>query len=291
LAADPATAKRWLEVTVRGPSEALDAAAEGLFACGAGALQEITGGLRTWFPEPQDPEAFFARLRAAFADAPPNCFSVSWEWQPDEDWSVVWKRGLAPRRIGPRVIVTPSWCAADAGEDDVIVTIDPQMAFGTGEHASTRGVIRLLQGVMRPGVTVLDVGTGSAVLAIAAIKLGAGHVVAVEGDAEALPNAAENIARNGVGDRLVLEQAWVDAAYLQRSAASYDVILANVLSGVLRPLLPAFRSALRGSGHVILAGILANEADMMRRAALAAGFRIGAEDREAEWWSVLLEAS
>jgi ribosomal protein L11 methyltransferase len=115
--------------------------------------------------------------------------------------------------------------------------------------------------------------------------------VAVEGDAEALPNAAENIARNGVGDRLVLEQAWVDAAYLQRSAASYDVILANVLSGVLRPLLPAFRSALRGSGHVILAGILANEADMMRRAALAAGFRIGAEDREAEWWSVLLEAS
>jgi ribosomal protein L11 methyltransferase len=281
---------RWLVVTVGGvEGEWRALAAEALLACGADAVEETGHGVRTYLrPGAVDePDSTLAEVRRALDANGAGEASLEWEWRPAEDWLAIWRRGLKPRRVGDRLIVAPSWSTPDSVDGVIPVIIDPQMAFGTGEHASTRGVLRLLQRQIRPGDVVLDVGTGSAILAIAAALLGAASAHGVENDADALINARENVTTNGVADRVTLEEVIVDTAWLESRAAAFDLILANVLSGVLRPLLPAFRTALRPAGGLILAGILQSEADGMLSAAADAGLEFIAEDREDEWWSAL----
>lgn len=291
MAADP-DERGWLVVRVQSPSEESSPwLAEGLIAFGATAVQEDAAWLVAWFRQPENPDDFEARverdMRSRCAD---RAVRLEWRWSPDEDWSRTWRAGLAPRRIG-RVVVTPSWCVPAPAADEVVVTLDPQMAFGTGEHASTRGVLRLLQAEDRTGDVVLDIGTGSAVLAISAALLGARSVIAVDQDGDALLNARENIERNGCADRVALHHASVDASWLDAHAGGFDLILANVLSGVLIPLLPSLRTAIRGDGSAILAGILVEEAAVVRTGASAAGFMVTAEDTEEEWWAATLEAT
>lgn len=307
---------RWLVLTVHAPAEeAGGAIAEGLIALGGTAIVEEADGWSTYLPPPDDPETFIDEARETLrAHAPGAELRLSWRWEPNEDWTVAWRRGLRPRRVGERLIVAPTWTEPEAGPEDIVLWIDPQMAFGTGEHASTRGVLRLLEASIRPGDRVLDVGTGSGILAIAAVLLGASHVLAVESDPVAIPTARENLERNGVAEVVALENALVDDAYLDAlGPGSVDLIVANVLSGVLIPLLPAFhrvlaagdrgvRGASRASGsagavtavaaapagRAILGGILTTEADRVAAAAEAAGFDVAREDVEEEWWSVLL---
>jgi ribosomal protein L11 methyltransferase len=281
----------WVVVRVQSPSDELAGLlAEGLVACGGTAVEEQGDELVTWFEGTGDSAKFAARLKQKLGRIlgaePPQ---LTYEDMPDQDWLALWRAGLGPRRVGERIIVAPTWSEVEAGCDDIVIRIDPQMAFGTGEHASTRGVLRLLQREVAPGARVLDVGAGSAILAIAAARLGAALVVAVESDAEAMENAAENIARSGTSDQVTLLCALVDESFLaEYGSGAFDGIVANVLSGVLAPLLPAFHGALAGRGWAILSGILIEEAPLMREAASDAGFAIEAEDAEEQWWSVLL---
>jgi ribosomal protein L11 methyltransferase len=281
----------WVVVRVRSPSWELGGLlAEALVECGGSAVEEQGDELVTWFEGTGDSAGFAARLqqqlgRILGAEAPQFTF----EDMPDQDWLALWRAGLGPRRVGERIIVAPTWSEVAAGADDIVIRIDPQMAFGTGEHASTRGVLRLMQRVVSPGARVLDVGAGSAILAIAAAKFGAVGVIAAESDVEAMENAAENIARNGTADEVTLLCALVDESFLaEYGGGAFDGIVANVLSGVLAPLLPAFHGALTGRGWAILSGILIEESPTMRAAAAGAGFEVEAEDAEEQWWSVLL---
>jgi Ribosomal protein L11 methylase len=159
------------------------------------------------------------------------------------------------------------------------------MAFGTGEHATTRGVIRLLQSVVKPGDRVADLGAGSAVLSIAAAKLGASRVAAIEVDHDAIGNAEENVVRNHVDDRVTVIEG--DAAMLLPLVAPVEVITANIISSVLVELLPVMASALSPNGHVILSGLLAVEREDMLRV-LNSEWRVEAEDEEDTWWSVTI---
>jgi ribosomal protein L11 methyltransferase len=283
-------ADHWLRVTVRCPSDELAGLlAEGLVACGGTAVEDKGEELVTYFADGGD-SGFRQRLREELAqvtggEAP----ELSFEDVPEQDWLALWRAGLGPRRVGDRIIVAPTWSEVDSAGDAIVIRIDPQMAFGTGEHASTRGVLRLMQRVVAPGERVLDVGAGSAILAIAAARLGATRVLAVESDIEAIENAGENIDRNGATGEVTLLCALVDDAFLGgRGDGSFDGILANVLSGVLKPLLPAFHRSLAPAGWAILSGILLEEAADMRAAAATAGFAVEAEDAEEQWWSVLL---
>lgn len=280
--------RRWLFVTVSCPSAlALDLHAEGLIAAGATSVEQQATSLATYFPEPADPAAFLDALRADLRSAGGEEPELAWEWREDADWIREWRRGLDARRVGRRLVVTPSWITPAAGPEDVVITIDPQMAFGTGEHATTRGVLRLMEARVAPGGRVLDVGTGSGILAIAAARLGAAHALGVESDADALINAAENVVANGVGGRVELLHGLVDVPFLESRAGHFQLILANVLSSVLLPLLPAFHTALTPGGYLVLSGILQAEAEMMQAAATAAGLEAVQEDREEEWWTGL----
>ncbi|HYJ79546.1 MAG TPA: 50S ribosomal protein L11 methyltransferase [Longimicrobiaceae bacterium] len=283
---------RWLVLSAHAPlPEHAGLVAEGLLALGGSAVEERGDSLLTYLPPPDDPEAFVAEARERLAAWLPADATVSltWEWRLDEDWAAEWKRGLGPRVVTPRLVVRPSWTEWDAAPGQVVLEVDPQMAFGTGEHATTRGCLRLLDAVVRAGDRVLDVGSGSAILVIAAVRLGAGEAVAVEYDPDANLNARENLERNGVAGRVRIVEALADDALLEE-LGGFDLVLANILSGVIRPLLPAFRRILTGSndGRLIVSGILQSEADAVVRDAEAAGFSVERVDAEEEWWSALL---
>jgi len=284
----------WLRVAARSPSDELAGLlAEGLLACGGTAVEERDGLVSTYLAlgKGEDVSGVEERVRGllrGMLGMDPQ--ELVFEEVPEQDWLALWRAGLGPRRMG-RIIVAPTWSDVVPEAGDIVIRIDPQMAFGTGEHASTRGVLRLMQRAVRSGDRVIDVGAGSAILAIAAVRLGAARALAVENDPDTVENAGENIDRNGVRGAVTFLCEMVDDAFLERrGAGAFDGILANVLSGVLRPLLPAFHAALAPGGWAILSGILVEEADGMRRAAADAGLAVEAEDTEEQWWSVLLRA-
>jgi ribosomal protein L11 methyltransferase len=284
--------ERWLVLTVRtADPELLPLAAEVLVERGSWAVQEMAGSIETYVPEPRDPDAYVEEVRAALEDELPDAAApqVSWRWQANEDWAAKWREGLAPRQVTERIVVKPTWTEWEPRPGQVVVDIDPQMAFGTGEHATTRGCLRLLDDALRPSDRVLDVGSGSAILAITAAMLGAREAIAVEYDPDANLNARENLERNRVESRVEIVEAMADRALLEE-LGPFDLVLANILSGVIRPLLPAFRQALGGSpdGRLIVSGILRTEAPNVIHDAEAAGFRIVEVDEEEEWWSALL---
>jgi len=278
--------ERWLVIDIVSPSAELNGLlAEGLIASGGTAVEEQGDRLRTWLSVQDDADAVAHRVRRRLEEAAGISVRVDWAWHDDEDWLAKWREGLIARRVGRTIIIAPTWVRPEASPEDIVIVIDPQMAFGTGEHASTRGVLRLLEHAVPPGSHVLDVGTGSGVHAMVAARLGAARVDAVEVDPDALINAAENVERNGLAARVRLEQALVDAEWLGAVPDEYDLIVANVLSQVLLPLLKPFRDALHGGGSLLLGGILQSEAETLIEAARSTGYLLVAEDREDEWWS------
>jgi ribosomal protein L11 methyltransferase len=204
----------------------------------------------------------------------------------DQDWGESWKKDLAPFSVGP-VFIRPSWIAAAPPPGAVEVVLDPGMAFGTGTHPTTalclEALCELLGGA--PGADVLDVGTGSGLLAIAAKKLGAGRVVGTEDDPVALRVAEENAYRNGIALELRLEDP-------DTVAGHFPVVVANILASTLVALAPGIAARLAPGGTLLLAGILAGQEDEVRAAYLAAGL-LADRDRErskGEWRLLALQA-
>jgi ribosomal protein L11 methyltransferase len=233
--------------------------------------------LVTHFP----PSTDLAAVHAALTEADEGV-TIETAPVPDIDWSEAWKARISAHDLGS-LTVTPPWLAEGRDPARTIV-IDPGMAFGTGEHATTRGVVRLLPTVMRDGDVVADLGAGSAVLAIAAAKLGASRVYAVELDGEAIPDAEQNVARNGVADRVHVFEA--DAGVLLQLLAPVRVVLANIISSVLVQLLPIIAESLTADGGAILSGILQEERAEMLTVLESSGWRVLDEDAEDIWWSV-----
>jgi len=270
----------WIQLRVR-PSapDRRDAVSAALFASGSLGIHEDGDALVTQFESERETAAARAAARAADPGAETSTVAL-----PDVDWSLEWRRGVRAHRLGA-LVVTPPW-EAEAYEEAGRIVIEPGMAFGTGEHATTRGVVRLLQRALRPGDRVADLGAGSAVLAIAAAKLGAGSVAAIELDPEAIENAEQNAARNGVADRVRVIQG--DALVLLPLVAPVRLVLANIISSVLVELLPAIGDALPSDGQAVLSGILLEEREHMLGVLAAGGWRVEAEDAEDIWWSVLV---
>jgi ribosomal protein L11 methyltransferase len=268
----------WIRLAVQ-PSTADRSAAvgEALFAAGAQGLHEDNDWLITHLAPATDVAAYESVVRLVDAEATIERSDV-----PDVDWSTTWRDSITAHRLG-ELTVAPPWLA-DQFDPATTIIVEPAMAFGTGDHPTTRGVVRLMQDVIRPGDVVADLGSGSAVLAIAAAKLGARSVAAIEIDNDAISNAEENVAVNGVSDKVKVIAG--DAAVLLPLIGPVRVVLANIISSVLVELLPTIAQSLAADGRVILSGILLEERAGMLVALEEQGWRVMNEGHEKLWWSV-----
>jgi ribosomal protein L11 methyltransferase len=282
--------RRWLELRVRGPSDREDdpLLAEGLLALGGRAVEERDGWYLTHLGEPDDLLSFLDRARRSLEEMVGPDVVLEHRWQDHEDWVESWKRGLRTRHVTERLVVTPSWIPYRAAEGEHVLVLDPGMAFGTAEHGTTRGCLRLLDRVLGKGERVVDVGAGSGILSIAAALLGAGEVVAVEGDELACEAMDENLERNDVGARVRVVSAWADRELLARHAPS-DGVVANIEWHRLRPLFPWLAETVRPGGWMILSGILKEEVVEVEELASSLGLRVRGADADGEWRSILLE--
>ena len=272
---------KWLSVRVRAAGQReRDTIAAALVETSAAGVQEDGEHVLTFLPAESDPEAVRAAIERASAGTRVEIRVVD-----DAGWSERWQPAVGLQRVG-LLSVAPPWLADEAGDPARAVIIDPAMAFGTGEHPTTRGVLRLLQRTIRPGDVVADLGAGSAVLSIGAAKLSARHVAAIEWDPDAVSNAEANVARNGVAGRVTVLEG--DAALILPLVAPVDLILANIISSVLVLLSPAMHAALGAGGRAVLGGILLTERKQMLAVLDGDGWEVVAEDEEGEWWSTLI---
>lgn len=209
---------------------------------------------------------------------------------PEQEWRDAWKRYFKVTRITRQVVVVPSWESYTAADGEVVVELDPGMAFGTGTHATTRAVLEEMQALADAGRRfdrVLDVGAGSGILAIAAIKLWGATAVAIDNDQVALDACLDNAAKNGVGGQMM-----ADKLSLADEPGTYPLVLANIQAHVLRELRDALCASVAAGGTLILSGILTPQAAALAEEFVAAGMqlvRVRPSADDAQWTAVVLE--
>ena len=270
----------WWAIDVRPAAEQRDRMSAWLVARTGHAVEERDDGtLVTFAPDEASAEALVAQLGR---EVDPSAETTR-RLLDSIDWSTRWRDGLGPRRFG-RLTVVPSWVPEAAHPDQSTVVLDPESAFGSGEHGSTRAALTLLEQLLQPGQRVLDLGSGSGILAIAAVKLGAARAIGIETDPEANQASIRNAARNGVADRVEFLEG--DAGILAPLAGPADLILSNILRTANTALLPSITDALQPGGLAIFSGMEQSEASEFRQTLRAANFGVVRESLDDGWWGV-----
>jgi len=310
------TAEKWLEIKAEGPQRSKDIAAALLIDGGSPGVAEeasqATEGrlvsVSSWEEEKTADEPCDPGAKAAFkAYLPLNSGGkvvelkkelkrIGWTltaepFKDDNDWTEKWKTGLKPVRVsfkGASVLVRPSWSKAAKKPGDRVVEIDPGMAFGTGGHETTkmclRALLRLLKDKKRKGLnsSLLDVGTGTGVLAIAAMKLGVKKAVGTEIDSVALKVARSNAAANKAKITLT-------GLTPSRVRGRFPIVIANILAPELKRLAPELVSKMEEGGFLILSGILAPESGAVEQSFTALGLKPFRRYRDGDWAALVLE--
>ena len=208
----------------------------------------------------------------------------------EEDWAEAWRRHFDVERVGERTVICPAWRRYRARPSDVVVRLDPGMAFGTGQHPTTRMCLVALEKRVRAGCRLLDLGAGSGILAIAAAKLGAREVVALDTDPLAVAVAEKNVALNGVEGQVTvrpgsLGERWPDSPPFR----PFDCIVANINAETIVRLAPALVDALKEGGVGIVSGIIGEKEEGCRRALESAGACVVEVTAEGDWRALVFE--
>ena len=198
---------------------------------------------------------------------------------PDQDWNRAWADSVTPIRIGRRVVIRPSWHRVAAGPDDVVLVLDPKQAFGTGHHATTQMLLEWLQDHVRGGERVLDVGTGSGILAMAALRLGAASAVGIDIDPVAIECAQAYARDNGFGDEFTLETSPLPDS----APRTFDLVLANLDCQTLLDLRSDLCGRLSATGRLSVSGVLGDDRDDVLQRFQAAGLALQHEHERAGW--------
>jgi ribosomal protein L11 methyltransferase len=281
----PALDVRWSGIETRGVDD--EATGRILAALDDGSVaaadDQSAGVLRLYFTRSEDRDRAADRLRASDPS-----LGLTPQLVSDESWAERSQASLAPVRVD-RIVVAPPWSSsesialASAGQaGPVVIVIHPSMGFGTGHHASTRLCLRLLQQYPVDGAEVLDVGTGSGVLAIAAARLGAARVFAIDSDPDALAAARENVKSDALGARVAF--AAMDITREAGTLASrFDLVLGNLTGGMLRRTAPLLVRCVRAGGQLIVSGFQDAETSEVRTAFSQAGATLVGEAVEEGW--------
>ena len=203
---------------------------------------------------------------------------ISLQGVKEEDWAENWKQYYKPFRIGKHMVVKPTWEPWDAREGDLIIEIDPGMAFGTGTHETTAMCVGMIEKYYRGGA-MLDVGTGSGILAIAAARLGAKDILAVDIDPDAVRVAKENVEHNGLSQVIEVKKGDL----LQGLSRKFDFAVANILAPVICMLAAPLKNHLEENGVFVCSGVIAEAEEEVTAALLAAGYVIDEIQHKGDW--------
>jgi ribosomal protein L11 methyltransferase len=217
-----------------------------------------------------------ARIASTLALPPP---SLTLTPVADQNWNKSWEETIRPIRVTERIVIAPTWHPFTAGPGDIVLTIDPKMSFGTGYHETTRLILGLLERHLTPGARVLDAGTGTGILAIAALKLGAASALGFDIDEWAYANALENGRLNGVAGHFTVRQCDLPSV----TESGFDLIAANIQKNVIEEMLPGLVSRLAPAGTLLVSGLLAGDRDSIVTTLTGAGLVLADERREGEW--------
>ena len=298
---------RWIEVSLRVDGESAEAIAEvlGRYGHQGVSLEQADIAPDTW-DEADLPPAQNLILRAYFPDdaragntktqlqaalghmrqlypMPEPAYRLLRE----DDWAQAWKAHYQPLRIGKRLLIRPRWIDVALADDDIVIALDPGMAFGTGTHPTTQLCLQALERVIQPGQVALDLGCGSGILSIAAVKLGARQVLALDIDAIAVAATRENAIYNDVAKRITAQQGSIES--VRTAARRFDLLIVNILARVIMQLAAqGLGEIVRPGGTALFSGIIDEQADEVAAALDRAGLQIVARHQQGDW--LLFEA-
>lgn len=311
----------WNEITIHTSEEAVEMISNFLHEAGAGGVSiEESGSLNKprdtsygqWYDRPLNdiPEGqaiikgYFAEevdmdsVRAQIEprveqlrtfDIDPGEVQYELKTVNEDDWANAWKQYFKPLRVSDRLTIKPTWEEYEpASEDEKIIELDPGMAFGTGTHPTTSLCLRTLESVIQGGEEVIDVGTGSGILAIGAVKLGAKHVLALDLDPVAVSSARENTRLNELEERITIKESDL-LSVLNASDPTLGIqlpvklVVANILAEIILLFIDDVYNALQPGGIYIASGIWKNKEEAVETALKAVGFEITEINRDEDW--------
>lgn len=242
-------------------------------------------------PENCNPEKIMMQVQDIFQEVKQFCNigkgTVSLSETEDKDWINNWKTFFKPFRAADNIVIKPTWETYEKeNEDDILIEIDPGIAFGTGSHETTKLCIQALDKYVKKGDSVLDVGCGSGILSIAALKLGAAHATAIDIDEVAVKVAAENMEVNHIpaSQYTLYDGDLITNSFLKvKAGTSHDIVVANILADVIIPLTGVIRPHLKKGGLYITSGIINTKEEEVREALTANGFEILGVEYMKEW--------
>lgn len=296
----------WLEISVTTDGEAAEALSEVLrpYAYDQGVVIEQLGNAHSLDPSALEPEVTVKIFVPEDEDSPDlrrklmealyhmnRLYPVGeprFRELQEEDWANAWRENYHPFRVGRRLWIQPSWEEIDdLTTEDVVITLDPGMAFGTGLHPSTQMCLKALEDYIQPGYDVLDVGTGSGILSIAAAKLGAAKIVAFDNDCQAVRSARMNAIQNAVDRKMFLYQGEITAL----GSSSWNLVMVNILAPVIISLLNEIDILhhLKRGGQAILSGIIEEQVGDVRRAVKDAGGSVINDLKVRDWVCLVVE--
>jgi ribosomal protein L11 methyltransferase len=288
--------KQWITLRLRLPRESEEAVSNFLIERGAGGIEEVEEDLQSKTVRAyllrngnekrvlEDLKRYLKSLEKFYAGISRSQVEVT--SIEEKDWSGSWRKFFKPLRVASKFVVAPPWSSGLRMEKRIVIRINPGMAFGTGTHATTQLCLQALERrVTRKKTSVLDVGTGSGILAIAAWKLGASEVAAIDVDGAALENARENLVLNDVQDYVRTRKGRIGTV-----RGSFDVVVANIDTRNLKKMVGPLTNHLNGGGFLILSGILGEELRRIRELYWKTGrFRWVKAFRQDEWGSLTLK--
>lgn len=248
------------------------------------AFEQQEDKIITYVPKERFNDVHREHIEGILRAYPGDGFIESEELVANQNWNEQWEKTIQPQHIGP-FFVKPTWSREEPPGNFIVLEIDPKMAFGTGYHETTRLMLRLLPEVVEKQDHVLDVGTGTGILAIASVKLGAARAFAFDTDEWSITNANENMYLNEVADRIEIKKGSKEVI---PDETEFDVVLANINRNTILDLLPTLQHVLKSGGHMLLSGLLEKDRQIISEKTGMLGFEIQEISRENEWIAFLL---
>jgi ribosomal protein L11 methyltransferase len=276
--------RTWVEVEIIAPEEAKDDIILMAGELGSSGVWETGNSLRCYFKkdewQKQKGEIFLSFLRSLEKE---NKVEFVVKELQEENWNEIWEKSIEPIEVGEKFVIKPTWKSYDKKSDRIVIQIDPKMSFGTGFHETTRLMLRAIEKYMKPGSKVLDVGTGTGILAIASIKLGAREAIGVDIDEWAYVNAIENAQLNDVKECFKIILGSIEDVVDR----DFDFILANINRNAVVAMMSSFYDKLKDGGTLITSGYLDFEQGDIEENLRAFEFEIIDVFKEGEWIAIV----